>query len=196
MSTELAVDKKKDLDARLKHLNETTSKNYVQPMEKVRKELIKATSPEDVQKKGIIEIALKATHNVLLLAQNLSHKNPTFGAITKNLVLSFKLGKPAKKQPQIQHVAQQSKQTKDTKPAPSTKPTPTTTTAATTTTTGTARPAFNNVYVPPNRQQGQAGQGGQRGIQTKKRGSVDGIEEVQSEQPKKHKGRGSSKFQH
>jgi hypothetical protein len=32
MSTELAVDKKKDLDARLKHLEDTTSKNYVQPV--------------------------------------------------------------------------------------------------------------------------------------------------------------------
>jgi hypothetical protein len=188
MSTELAVDKKKDLDKRLKHLEETTSKNYVQPMEVVRKNLLKATTPEDIQKKNIIDIALKATHNVLLLSQNLLHKNPTFGAITKNLVLSYTLNKNAKKpahQPQ-QSAPSQGKATGTASRVQATKPTTTTTP-----TTGgpSARPAFGNVYVPPNR----AGNQG-----PKKRSSADDTPAAapeQAEQAKKHKGRGSSKFQ-
>eukprot|EP00026_Physarum_polycephalum_P006046 Phypoly_transcript_06086.p1 GENE.Phypoly_transcript_06086~~Phypoly_transcript_06086.p1 ORF type:complete len:589 (-),score=107.81 Phypoly_transcript_06086:81-1763(-) len=187
MSTELAVDKKKDLDARLKHLEETTSKNYIQPMEVVRKSLVKATTPEEIQKKNIIEIALKATHNVLLLAQNLSHKNPIFGAITKNLVLSFTIGKgKTSKKPTQTQSAPEPKQIKTTKVAPPTKASSTTTTSSTG--GGTARPAFGSVYVPPNR--------AQQGNGTKKRPSIESVPAEPAEHQKKHKGRGSSKFHH
>jgi len=203
MSTELAVDKKKDLDARLKHLEETTSKNYVQPMEVVRKSLSKPVSPEEIQKKNIIDVALKATQNVLLLARNLLHKNPTFGAITKNLVLSFTLVKTTKKRAQTHNSTNQIKQTKEmkatttqpTKPTKPTKPTQPTTTTTTTTNTSTARPGFKGVYVPPNRQ---------AATNKKKRAEAEAEAEPieEKEQPelplaiKKHKGRGSSKFQH
>lgn len=191
MSAELPVDKKQDLDARLKYVVERTKK-YTQQMEAARKTLQKATSPEDLQKKNIIEIALKATQNVLQLAQNLLQKQPVFSGPMGKIILSFKLNKKQ----QAKSVATKSTTTKtEEKPAPKPKPTTTTTTTATTATASSgARPNFEKVYVPPSRQPGGA----------KKRTAAavvdadnnhDNNGQPQPESQKKFKGRGTSKFQ-
>lgn len=192
MSAELPADKKQDLDARLKYVVERTKK-YTQQMEAARKTLQKATSPEDLQKKNIIEIALKATQNVLQLAQNLLQKQPVFSGPISKITLSYKLGKKQ----QAKSVPARSTTTKTVeKPAPIKNTTTTTTTAA----TSNARPNFEKVYVPPSRQPGggakkRTAAAAAADGSTTNNDNADAGTQPQPESQKRFKGRGTSKFQ-
>jgi len=172
MSTELAVDKKQDLDARLKYLEQRT-KEYVRQMEQARKGI---TTQDN--NKILLEVAIKATRNIILLAQNLLQRHPTFPGPANKLLLSFKSQQSNKSvmSPKSAPVAPSKINTApkiDTKPAGG----------------KAARPTFEHVYVPPNRQQNQEG---------KKRAAESDSQpqpQPQAESQKRFKGRGSSKFQ-
>jgi hypothetical protein len=93
----LSSDRKKILDHKLRYLEERTKK-YIQMMELTYNSFASSSvlSPEGLQKKNIISVALKATNNVILLAQNLLRRHPDFDrAFINGITLSFHVQKDA-----------------------------------------------------------------------------------------------------